>query len=184
MNEFIIIVKAKFGNKDRIEHIYIEIDKMIENGETLYDIIYNGLEEIDESYCGCTFSEAQNHCDCNCGNWSGEFEILSKHQIIGIKDINNLNIIPDCSIVEFDFIYIETIGRQSDKVKVRGYFTFNSETSAYDLAFFHNWVDSMPNYHINIHMQKEDIKRASNFKIIDTMQQNKLGLIKAKHDTN
>ena len=100
------------------------------------------------------------------------------HKSIGIKDINNKPIYADCSIVEFDFIYFETIGSQSDKVKARGYFTYNNETLGYDLMFFHNWINLMPNYLINNYLEKEDTKRASNFKIIDTIQENKLGLIK------
>ena len=91
---------------------------------------------------------------------------------IGKTDIEGNKIYADSSIVEFDYIYIETIGKQSDKARVKGYFTFNNDTLAYDLIFFHNWIDSMPNYWFNMHMKKEDARRASNFKIIDTLQEN------------
>lgn len=78
-------------------------------------------------------------------------------QYIGKIDISGNKIYADCSIAEFYF---------QDK-KMQGYFNFNKELLSYRIICFNGWKIG---FGVNI----EDI---NNIKIIDTIQENKLGLI-------
>ena len=31
---------------------------------------------MQDNYCSCSFNESQNHCDCGCGDWTGEYDII------------------------------------------------------------------------------------------------------------
>jgi len=166
MNEFIACVETEFNSKRTIEHIYIDIDKMIEERKTVYDIIHERLEDINDGFCSCSFNESQNYCDCDCGDWSGDFKILSKHQLIGLKDVNNLDVIPDCSIFEFEHKYLDS------NIQRYGYFHYNNELTRYDIIT--RYISKNENLQWPI-VHSNDIK---NIKIIDTIQENKLGLIK------
>lgn len=82
---------------------------------------------------------------------------------IGLKDINGKSIYADSSIIEF-------FDHKQDYFK--GYFTFNIKKLAYEIIIFglnEDFIDI-------ITYCKDDI---TNLKIIDTIQENKLGLIKA-----
>lgn len=81
---------------------------------------------------------------------------LQAFQDIGIEDINNNPIYADCSIVEFEYL--------GDKYK--GYFRYNNNFARYDLVL----LSQKDTCVIDDNFQ--------NFKIIDTIQENKLGLIK------
>jgi len=91
--------------------------------------------------------------------------ILCKfHKDIGIKDINNNPIYVDCSIVEFK-VEIDTGVKNKPLIKTyQGYFYFDKSRLSYliktDRGIFNvcSAIDG-------------------NFKIIDTIQENKLGLI-------
>lgn len=161
MNEFVIWIKTKMCGKDFIDCVHIDVDKMIEEDKTIDCIIDEHLEEVDQSHCSCTISEAQNYCDCMGGDWSGEYEIISKNDYVGISDINDIKIISDSSIFEFDY----NPGYISSKDETyRGYFEFNENTLSY-----------------MINIPKEDYKwhfievfsRIKNIRIIGTLQENK-----------
>lgn len=77
---------------------------------------------------------------------------------IVITDINNNKIYADCSIVEFD-----------DGLKTKGYFTYIPEELRYILRILNSDILE------ELRADRWDIYR---IKIIDTIQQNKLGLIK------
>ena len=80
---------------------------------------------------------------------------------IGLKDINNNKIYADCSIVEFQW------GNGFGNVQTDwGVFK-------YDLDYLQYLI-----YEENEDINKSSIKEVSNIKIIDTIQENKLGLIK------
>ena len=88
----------------------------------------------------------------------------SVHQYIGKKDINNKKIYADCSIVEFD----KESGGHSESLK--GYFRESSpmifqlvilDSPYWNILYWHEWIHQL-----------------KNFKIIDTIQENNLGLIK------
>lgn len=84
---------------------------------------------------------------------------------IGKKDINGKEIYADYSIVEFDHKIIVD--------KIIGYFIFNSEELRYEVKILkmHPGIGNKTNIVYDKWM-------LSNFKIIDTVQENKLGLIK------
>ena len=84
---------------------------------------------------------------------------------IGIKDINNKKIYADSSIVKFEY---EGFDRYFDSV---GFFTFNKDTLQYEIETIIDNNDS--------HMcSRLSVTKVKNIKIIDTIQQNKRGLIK------
>lgn len=93
-----------------------------------------------------------------------EFKEINKNsRDIGLKDINGKSIYADSSIVEF-------FDHKQDYFK--GYFTFNITKLAYEIIIFglnEDFIDV-------ITYCKDDI---TNLEIIDTIQENKLGLIKA-----
>lgn len=84
---------------------------------------------------------------------------------IGQKDINKDKIYADCSIVEFE---IDKIFSDISKIQ-KGYFSYNADYLCYD------WVD-LTNHRVV--RTGVDFNLLKNIKIIDTIQENKLGLTK------
>lgn len=86
---------------------------------------------------------------------------LSKLFYIGLNDINNNKIYTDSSIVEFQW--------------VNGFGNIQTDWGVfkYDLDYLQYLI-----YEENEDINKSSIKEVFNIKIIDTVQQNKLGLIK------
>lgn len=81
---------------------------------------------------------------------------------IGLKDINGKGICADCSIVEFNNSQLWN--------KYIGIFFYNKDKLCYQIKIIDgNRKDEIIPYD----------KYCSDFKIIDTIQENKLGLIKA-----
>ena len=80
---------------------------------------------------------------------------------IGLNDINNNKIYADCSIVEFQW--------------VNGFGNIQTDWGVfkYDLDYLQYLI-----YEENEDINKSSIKEVFNIKIIDTIQENKLGLIK------
>tara|TARA_R110000868_G_scaffold93996_1_gene259803 strand:- start:174 stop:557 length:384 start_codon:yes stop_codon:yes gene_type:complete len=92
-------------------------------------------------------------------------EIDDEKLYIGLKDVEDNKIYADSSIVEFEYI----------KSKHKGYFTWNNKTLSYDIMVIDWNFKILKNYSAPIGYSHLKMK---NFKIIDTIQENKLGLIK------
>lgn len=88
-----------------------------------------------------------------------EYVELEKNDI-GLKDINGKSIYADSSIVEFDYYIKEQF------FKGIGYITYNKNLCCYCICTFNKLLTTIA--------ETEFL----NFKIIDTIQENKLGLIK------
>lgn len=87
---------------------------------------------------------------------------IETFKYIGLKDINGKNIYADCSIVEFNNSQLWN--------KHIGIFFYNKEKLCYQIKIIDgNRKDEIIPYD----------RYCSDFKIIDTIQENKLGLIKA-----
>lgn len=97
----------------------------------------------------------------NCFNGFGDTKYF---KAIGLKDIDNKEIYADCSIVEILINHKSAGNRLSI-----GYFKFNKEYLRYEVVFIDGYMKSKTEfYHLFM----------SNIKIIDTIQENKLGLFK------
>lgn len=97
----------------------------------------------------------------NNDNTLSPFKRYELFNYIGINDINNNKIYADCSIVEFQ--WTNNFGNiQTDWGVFR-----------YDLDYLQYLI-----YEENEDINKSSIKDVFNLKIIDTIQENKLGLIK------
>jgi len=81
---------------------------------------------------------------------------------IGLNDIDDKKIYADCSIIEFEF------GTGGEYHKMTGYFSYNNQTLRYEIKDV-NKREAI--YLWTGYIEKE-------IKIIDTIQENKLGLIK------
>jgi hypothetical protein len=110
--------------------------------------------------------ENQVFIDCNGQiNWfsfegmSNKCITLDSFQYIGKKDINDKKIYADCSIVEFE----------RENIGYRGYFTFDK-----DMLFYK--IKLLPERRGGIISFKYNPFEIENLKIIDTIQENKLGL--------
>ncbi len=98
------------------------------------------------------------------GNVHGKFSEgncpkMEAFQYIGKKDIENNKIYADCSIVEWEH----------QEQKYQGYFNFNKKYLRYEI---HPFVDFETTPIEFFYIQEKS------FKIIDTIQENRLGLIK------
>lgn len=91
------------------------------------------------------------------------FKVDSINNSIGIKDINGKSIYADCSIVEFEF------GTISNK-KLKGYFKYSNYTLGYHIVLVNDCNRGRA--------FRFDAVLMYDIKIIDTIQENKLGLIK------
>jgi len=80
---------------------------------------------------------------------------------IGIKDINGKSIYANSSIVEFEW--------GQDRHNIIGYFAFNKEYLSYEIIMLNTQKGKSMCYAPH---------NCFNLKIIDTIQENKLGLIK------
>jgi len=81
MRDIILIytVKATFCGKEELLTCHIPVVKYLEeNDETISIAINDMCEEKNAEYCTCSFNESQNYCDCSCGEWNGEFVIVSR----------------------------------------------------------------------------------------------------------
>lgn len=87
---------------------------------------------------------------------------------IGLKDINGKSIYVDSSIVEFKMVI------NKKEVDTQGYFSYIKEELRYE---FYQYFNQRRNF-IKAYLSPNDGRIASEFKIIDTIQENKLGLIK------
>lgn len=94
----------------------------------------------------------------NCFNGFGDTKYFKD---IGLKDINGKSIYADSSIVEFEYKALQT--------KVKGYFKYSNITLGYHLHLLEGFIGRAFRF---------DYEYMYNFKIIDTIQENKLGLIK------
>lgn len=83
------------------------------------------------------------------------------HQDVGLKDIDDKKIYADSSIVEMDYLYLNC--------KIKGYFFFSEITLGYHIRTLDGFDGRTFKY---------DFEAMSNIKIIDTIQENKLNLIK------
>jgi len=87
---------------------------------------------------------------------------------ISKKDINNKKIYADCSIVEFAHRYVKD--DYSHDCILRGVFTYSEDKLCYVIELLPNDI-----YKVNFLSFNEN---SGLFQIIDTIQENKLGLIK------
>jgi len=96
-----------------------------------------------------------------------EFELEKKDT--ELKDIDGKSIYADSSVFEFDF-YLNM-----DKCdKLIGYFYFNDEIKAFNIKVLDNEISEIG--------YAKYYKIIKNFKIIDTIQENKLNLIEDKYE--
>lgn len=96
------------------------------------------------------------------------YKVDSINRGIGLKDISNKNIYADSSIVEFKML----INKQ--EVNIMGYFSYIEEELRYEFYQYFNQRKSF----IKAYLSPNDSRIIEKFKIIDTTQENKLGLIK------
>lgn len=108
--------------------------------------------------------------------------INKNHKDIGLKDINGKNIYADSSIVEFqlkdDVIFADFTGAKPtiwNEIKMIGYFVFDNEDLRYEIDIVDWEKNKTKSNFICLHY---NLATMSQFKIIDTIQENKLGLIK------
>lgn len=107
--------------------------------------------------------------DINC-YLEDEFEAMEKEaNYIGKTDINGKKIYADCSIVEFDHF----AANEADLQTNRAYLIYDINDCCYDLYF----IDA-DLYGLRVAISHFSRSMRSEFKIIDTVQENKLGLIK------
>ena len=94
-------------------------------------------------------------------NFSIDCNKITAHQYIGKTDINDNKIYADCSIVEIGFSW------QESKDRAKGFFQYDKAGLCYVI-----W-DIAKNDYIDF-----DLTKMQYMEIIDTIQENKLGLIK------
>lgn len=98
---------------------------------------------------------------------------------IGLKDINGKKIYADCSIVEFEHKYKQRAKKQNGIYTLENFHTEKTEI----LQAFFTWNNEELRYELDIlnhdfFVCLDFTSTMKNFKIIDTIQENKLGLIK------
>lgn len=93
-------------------------------------------------------------------------ENSSIHQDIGLKDINNKSIYADSSIVEFEYL-----DKKLESHYVVGHFYFNKTELKY-------WIKILKCETLKYGNIGFVNARLKSIKIIDTIQENKLGLVK------
>lgn len=118
-------------------------------------ILQNHLDEIFDSP-GCV-----------------DYEILSILPSTGKVDSNENKIYADSSIFEFNVI-INGYRKESYTRTIRGYFKFYALNLEYEIHLLENLKEPIGNL---CSVAKYDCTEMSNFKIIDTIQENKLKLI-------
>ena len=100
-------------------------------------------------------------------NGIAESDLCTIHNYIGLKDIDNNKIYDDSSIVEFELI-INPVCR-TVVLNRKGVFKYDKDLCAYIIEC----IDED-----RILIFSTSFKHIKNIKIIDTIQENKLGLIK------
>lgn len=90
-----------------------------------------------------------------------EFLNIETFDYIGKKDINGNKIYADCSIFKFKW--------GQNEHEIIGYFKYNNDYLSCEIIMINAQVDKSMNY---------DPNTCVDIEIIDTLQQNKLGLIK------
>ena len=141
MNEFIVwddSNKEWLENKDEFSFVYL-----YQNGKIGTLFSYGGYD--------AAFGEIN------------EEEKYSTYTYTGKTDIESNKIYADSSIVELRRIYRHFGG---DEI-LKGFFTFNKETSAYDFISSDEYGNTI------IHYNKNIIGHISNLKIIGTLQENR-----------
>ena len=126
--------------------------RLFANIETLS---MNGLGQIK-------LNSGWEHIDKTC---------YTTHPYIGKKDINGKKIYADSSIVEFDF---QGFGETTTET-YRGFIEWNKDRFRYDINVFSHADRRGDNYIFDL---GKCLSNISDLKITDTIQQNKLGLIK------
>ena len=96
-----------------------------------------------------------------------DYKVIEICQSVGLEDISNNKIYADCSIVEFELI-INPVCR-TVVLNRKGVFKYDKDLCAYIIE----WIDED-----RILIFSTSFKHIKNIKIIDTIQENKLGLIK------
>lgn len=96
------------------------------------------------------------------------FKIDNINRGVGLKDTEGNEIYVDCSIVKFIYKDLKT----EENTKLYGYFTWNDEDLRYEIDILNPSLYVCLNYKVSLYIQ---------IKIIDTLQENKLGLIKIKN---
>lgn len=91
---------------------------------------------------------------------------------IGKTDINGKKIYPDCSIVEFEIILRRSV------LPIKGYFYFDKTSLKYKIKVLEDLGDDGRTYGLGTIPYSTYRTEIENLKIIDTIQENKLGLIK------
>ena len=72
-------VKATFaGEEQEVVVIINAVKDLEEKDKTINDLIIEACEDADREYCTCSFNERQNYCDCACGEWNYEYEIIKR----------------------------------------------------------------------------------------------------------
>lgn len=101
---------------------------------------------------------------------------------IGLKDIKGKSIYADSSIVEFklkdDVIFADFTSAKPtiwNEIKMIGYFVFNNEDLRYEIDIVDWEKNKTKSNFVGLYY---NLATMSQFKIIDTIQENKLGLIK------
>lgn len=94
-----------------------------------------------------------------------DYKVIEIRQSVGLNDINNNKIYADCSIVEFESDCLDK------NIRRYGFFTYNVERLQYMIST--RYISQYENIEWII-----SHKNLTNIKIIDTIQENKLGLIK------
>ena len=56
--------------------VSIDLVEMLENGNTIEQLIEEELEEMNRRGCRCTFDESRNNCDCDCYGYNYSYVIL------------------------------------------------------------------------------------------------------------
>ena len=81
MIDVILNITIRTEILDKKEEIDIQISVMNElckDDVSIDDYITEYMENhMKENYCGCSFNESQNHCDCGCGEWNYEYDIIN-----------------------------------------------------------------------------------------------------------
>lgn len=151
MNEFIVW--------DEIEKkFYNNVDSFYDDNENYKCVLLDGKVHIHHYYSEYEESLFYPYKTEN---------VLNALWDIGLNDINDKKIYADCSIVEF------TYEGDFKPVTLQGYFSFDDELLCYKI----NLLPKL-DYGVNklFYFEAKFKYRISGIKIIDTIQENKLGL--------
>lgn len=81
MREFDLNITIKTKVIEKIEEIEIVISvyqDLYKKDKGLNELICEYMEDyMYDKYCSCSFNESKNYCDCGCGDWGYEFDIVS-----------------------------------------------------------------------------------------------------------